>query len=157
MLLLIFGFPFLLHLDSKLNANSSYCIYRSAILLKSPLTNFIPKEGYSGSARLIYECALDSKEFSFVPFTEILEKYDSSKDSEDLWMYKLENAMYVPGIFGECFGDSNSKKCVVAKFRATINKPNPNQLSSTDYVNYIILVENSTGRFQKISEISKKF
>ncbi len=133
------------------SGNPDYCIKRNLILIKTPLL-YLFDEKYTGSIQTIYECALEKKDTVMISPDSLLNNYDHTGDSEDRWKYELVKAFYLPDISNKCSTPEKAKDCVMASFKVTRNKPPTNSIEKVNFVHYVLLVKEESGKYKKVNE-----
>jgi hypothetical protein len=85
---------------------------------------------------------------------DLLNHYDYTEDSQDIWKYELVKAFYLPEIDSKCHAPAKSKNCVMARFEVTTRKMNSNRPpGSIDTIHYVLLVADENGNYKKVKEM----
>lgn len=85
----------------------------------------------------------------------LLNKYDNTQDSRDIWKYELVKAFYLPEIDSKCSIPEKSKDCVMARFDITKHKNLNSSPDRIDTIHYVLLVADKNGKYQKVKEMEE--
>lgn len=145
--------PIAAYIDDKFSTNPDYCVKRNLVLINTPVL-YLFDEGYTGSLRQAYYCALKKSNIMMMASDSLLNHYDHTEDSQDVWRYELVRAFYLPEIDSKCSAPAKSKNCVMARFEITTIKRNPNRPpDSIDTIHYVLLVADENGNYKKVKEM----
>jgi hypothetical protein len=136
--------------------NPDYCVKRNLILIKTPLL-YQFDEKYLGSIETVYACALRKKDIVMVSPDSLLDNYDHTEDSEYRWKYELVKAFYLPDISNKCSALGKVRDCIMASFDVTRDKPAANSIEKVNFVHYVLLVKDESGKYKKVNEGSLDF
>ncbi len=145
--------PIAAYIDDILSTNPDYCVKRNLVLTDIPMLYFFD-EKHAGSLTQAYFCALEKSNIIMVTSDDLLDHYDHTEDSQDVWKYELVKAFYLPEIDSKCYAPAKSKNCVMARFEVTTRKRNSNRPpGSINTIHYVLLVADENGNYKKVKEM----